>query len=599
MYLDRMFSTNTYSMFDFDHNMNESSSLGLNKHVQKKFKDIDAVDNISEYIDLGLPSGNLWCKHNHGAASEEEIGEYYSFDDAQKLDAVVPSKDDFNELRKYCKEKLVNIKGVDGLLFTSKKNGNSVFFPMTGYYVSSLGQIKSDTVGYYWTSSKKTNQDRFYLAFSKSLLSDIWYTRPYAMLPVRSIKRLVEESSLGLNKHVQKKFEDIDAIDNISEYVDLGLPSGTLWRKHNYGTDEEYGCGEYCNFKEANELEIQIPAPKDFLELDKYCNHEWVLNGGINGILFTSNINGGKLFLPASGYRNSRNVDTIYNLDRSGYYWSSETYSSIYGHNLLFNKSTLQSGDFSFIHMLFSVRPVKKVMKESGLGLNKRVQKKFEENEENNIEDIAAITHETIESIIVETLDKHKVQNLDSVLASLPIENNKENTSLFKNFKSGNHYVDKMSYVFWKPDEKTLGMEGITPFMVLDIVWAWKDNDPITTIGFPRILVRCWRKEMVVYLNFGKDCNETDTAKMLRMNLFLLDSIIKNQKQISDKLTEFYKKTSKQEGVPDLFKKTNVMIEYQSEYDGLYKFTDDWEKYMRELLGQFGTTISSTCINNS
>lgn len=39
--------------------------------------------NEHEYVDLGLPSGNLWAKYNVGATSEEEAGLYFQWGDTQ------------------------------------------------------------------------------------------------------------------------------------------------------------------------------------------------------------------------------------------------------------------------------------------------------------------------------------------------------------------------------------------------------------------------------------------------------------------------------------------------------------------------------------
>ena len=36
-------------------------------------------DQTVEYVDFGLPSGNLWAKCNLGADSPEKYGDYYSY----------------------------------------------------------------------------------------------------------------------------------------------------------------------------------------------------------------------------------------------------------------------------------------------------------------------------------------------------------------------------------------------------------------------------------------------------------------------------------------------------------------------------------------
>lgn len=55
-------------------------------------------------------------------------------------------------------------------------------------------------------------------------------------------------------------------------YVDLGLPSGTLWKSSN-----EFG---YYNFNDAvNRFGNQLPTSSQFDELDKNCRWEWYGSG--------------------------------------------------------------------------------------------------------------------------------------------------------------------------------------------------------------------------------------------------------------------------------------------------------------------------------
>ena len=143
------------------------------------------------------------------------------------------------------------------------------------------------------------------------------------------------------------------------EYVDLGLPSGTLWATCNIGADSPEDCGDYFawgetapkeqydweNYKWCNssmytltkyctdnsfgsvdnktELEPEddaayvnwsplwrIPTHQQFQELLNNCNCEWTSRNGVNGYQVTAP-NGNSLFLPAMLYGSE------------GYYWSS------------------------------------------------------------------------------------------------------------------------------------------------------------------------------------------------------------------------------------------------------------------------------------
>ncbi len=156
-------------------------------------------------------------------------------------------------------------------------------------------------------------------------------------------------------------------------YVDLGLPSGTVWATCNVGanTPEEYGeyyaWGEtapkttynwstyqYCNGGEGeNTLTMYCnnsnygyngftdnlttllpeddaatvnwgsgwctPTHDQWRELYQNTTHTWTTQNGVNGRLFTAN-NGNSLFLPAAGWRQN---DILHSVGYSGEYWSS------------------------------------------------------------------------------------------------------------------------------------------------------------------------------------------------------------------------------------------------------------------------------------
>jgi len=171
------------------------------------------------------------------------------------------------------------------------------------------------------------------------------------------------------------------------EYVDLGLPSGTLWATTNVGADspEDYGLyfawgetkgyakGEshtfswsnykwcngdydkltkYCTSFEYWDTSLGIfPDNKTVLDAEddaatanwgsgwrmptraqleelynsSYTTTEWTTVNGVNGRKITSKSNGNSIFLPAAGYR----YDAYLSGEGSyGYYWSRELYSS-------------------------------------------------------------------------------------------------------------------------------------------------------------------------------------------------------------------------------------------------------------------------------
>lgn len=156
-------------------------------------------------------------------------------------------------------------------------------------------------------------------------------------------------------------------IPDSHEYVDLGLPSGTLWATMNIGATapEDYGdyfaWGETSGYNDGKTIfewstyqfnpsgdgqtftkynstdgllgleddaahvklggEWRMPSEEQFDELinDSYTTTEWTTQNGVNGLKITSKTNGNSIFLPAAGARNSSSLISAGSL---GYYWS-------------------------------------------------------------------------------------------------------------------------------------------------------------------------------------------------------------------------------------------------------------------------------------
>ena len=92
-------------------------------------------------------------------------------------------------------------------------------------------------------------------------------------------------------------------------YVDMGLPSGTLWK-----TENEEGLMDFNTAKKK--FKKRMPALSQWEELRKYCAWSWTGNGyeviGPNGTM---------IFIPAAGYRNVSGQ--IGKVGVFGNYWSS------------------------------------------------------------------------------------------------------------------------------------------------------------------------------------------------------------------------------------------------------------------------------------
>lgn len=159
------------------------------------------------FVDLALPSGLLWCEHNVGAATPYEHGLYFSwgnvighaegsgydFSDAvyaetpgaaltgnipvnNTYDAArhnmgapsrLPTSGEFQELYNNCDSEWTDEDGVAGLRFTSRINGNSIFFPASGYY-DGTSLNRRGSLGHYWSSSYSSATYAYFLYFNSS-----------------------------------------------------------------------------------------------------------------------------------------------------------------------------------------------------------------------------------------------------------------------------------------------------------------------------------------------------------------------------------------------------------------------------------------------
>ena len=158
-------------------------------------------------IDLGLPSGLLWCEHNVGASRPEEVGLYFSWGnitghaegsgynfDQTTYDATdgaaltgdisvgnqydmahhnmggqwrLPRRTEFQELYDNCDSEWIAQDGMNGRRFTSRANGNSIFFPAAGYYDGST-LYNRGSYGSYWSSSYYSATSAYNLSFNSS-----------------------------------------------------------------------------------------------------------------------------------------------------------------------------------------------------------------------------------------------------------------------------------------------------------------------------------------------------------------------------------------------------------------------------------------------
>ena len=162
--------------------------------------------NGYEYVDLELPSGLKWATCNVGATSPEQAGLYFAWGETTgytandvtsgvrtfnsasytgpygsknltlEQDAAyvnlggnwrMPASNEYHELLKNCDAVWTadyNGTGVAGRVFTSKVNGNSVFFPTAGL-CSNSSVIGVGSRSNYWSASWFSSAYAWFLNF--------------------------------------------------------------------------------------------------------------------------------------------------------------------------------------------------------------------------------------------------------------------------------------------------------------------------------------------------------------------------------------------------------------------------------------------------
>lgn len=161
-------------------------------------------------------------------------------------------------------------------------------------------------------------------------VTDIDEDGELTIVDITKLISVLSENKEPLNSH------------NGYEYVDLGLPSGTLWATCNIDATKPEEFGGYYAWGETMEKNVYdrqsylyirnksdhnyidlgrnisgtnydvarekrggdwcMPTKNDFKELWDNCTHSWAMVNGVKGMTFTAS-NENSLFLPASGYK--------------------------------------------------------------------------------------------------------------------------------------------------------------------------------------------------------------------------------------------------------------------------------------------------------
>ena len=179
------------------------------------------------FIDLALPSGVLWADKNIGASTPYEHGLYFSWGnvtghaegsgydfsdavyaqtDGAALTGNIPTNNtydmarhnmgspcrlptvgEFQELHNNCDSEWTDEDGVPGRRWTSRINGNSVFFPASGDYDGTTLDYRGSG-GLYWSSSYISETYAYGLYFYSGSVSPAYYYYRRRGFSVRAVQ---------------------------------------------------------------------------------------------------------------------------------------------------------------------------------------------------------------------------------------------------------------------------------------------------------------------------------------------------------------------------------------------------------------------------
>ena len=274
---------------------------------------IDSSLFYHEYVDLGLPSGTLWATCNLGAKKLSDYGYYicwgetdqksnygqttgkwYNEDIASlrskgvidqyfnltpQYDAAtvlwgedwrIPTEGEIQELLRYCVHQWTEVNGTNGIRFYARNDvSKSIFLPCAGMIRDNV-ETMIGTRGYYMGSTSKGGSSvDLYLSQESVNLGSRFVSQGITVRPVR--KRANDRPFVDPN----------DTIINGHAYVDLGLPSGTLWASHNMGADSIYKIGGRYIWAMTESVAVYIDT-FDYLGFDRKSIEELIANNIID-----------------------------------------------------------------------------------------------------------------------------------------------------------------------------------------------------------------------------------------------------------------------------------------------------------------------------
>ena len=149
-----------------------------------------------DYVDLGLPSGNLWSTMNYGTNYINGYGKYLEWSSLGEIANSwgphwgVPTISEYAELLNYCTWTWTTQGGINGYNVQGT-NGKTLFLPAAGFQISGYPETTGSGI-YYWSETESSGGFSFMLSGNSSSVNvNSTYNTSLMSAPVRPIVRTV------------------------------------------------------------------------------------------------------------------------------------------------------------------------------------------------------------------------------------------------------------------------------------------------------------------------------------------------------------------------------------------------------------------------
>ena len=327
--VDFVIKSNNYQQLDLENKAAGLTVRGVLAPANEESLDFTPSGSKGghDYVDLGLSV--KWAVCNLGANSKDEVGDYYAWQEttpanaltainyqinfnpcnpetnilSSKYDAArmnwgkewrMPTYEEQKELCDNCTWRFVDDfqgTGVSGCIIKSKTTNKAIFLPVTGLYTHDTQQIIEKNRGYYWSSFAGPGDlwkgliSAISLTFYEGLnfrYGGTWDASARAAgLAIRAVvghaEEYIPEGPFTLDEtETSAQGVSVSGKQEGHTYVDLGLPSRTLWATYNVGGSKP---GDYGNYYAWGETE-----PKDY-----YWDTTYKFYDGTNGSWYRYN----------------------------------------------------------------------------------------------------------------------------------------------------------------------------------------------------------------------------------------------------------------------------------------------------------------------